>query len=58
MKKETLKDFQAGKRDCRLGIYDKWYRYNHNDGRSYDLGWTAQNLTVQNETVRFINIDI
>lgn len=25
---QALKHYEAGKRDCKNGIYDKWYRYN------------------------------
>lgn len=50
------KDFHQGENDCKCGIYDKWYRYNrHDDGTAYDLGWTTQNKTTQNEDVQFIN---
>lgn len=50
------KDFNAGKADCKTGIYDKWYRYNHkDDGRAYDLGWMWQNKETKNDKVRFIN---
>ena len=36
---QTLKQYEAGKRDCENGIYDKWYRYNsYQDGRAYDIG--------------------
>lgn len=53
---ETAKhDYQEGMNDCKAGIYDKWFRYNHRDsGRAYDLGWMEQNKTTQNETVSFI----
>lgn len=52
---QAEKDFQAGERDCKAGIYDKWYRYHHkDDGRAYDLGWTTQNATTQNEVVKFL----
>lgn len=48
--------YEAGKRDCKAGVYDKWYRYNTcNDGLAYDLGWTEQNKETQNEVVRFID---
>ena len=51
----ALKHYEAGKRDCKNGIYDKWYRYNtHQDGRAYDIGWTEANEEIQNETVRFL----
>lgn len=52
----ALRHYEAGKQDCKLGIYDKWFRYNAADeGTAYDLGWTAQNKETQNETVRFLN---
>lgn len=48
-------DYQEGVNDCKNGIYDKWFRYNHRDnGRAYDLGWMAQNEITQNEQVSFI----
>lgn len=50
-----LKHYEAGKRDCMYGVYDKWYRYNAwQDGRAYDLGWMEQNETVKNENVKFL----
>lgn len=49
------KDYEMGKEDCRRGVYDKWYRYNHkDDGRAYDLGWMEENQVIQNEVVKFI----
>lgn len=49
------KNYEAGKRDCKHGIYDKWYRYHTEyDGRAYDLGWVEQNAETQNETVKFL----
>lgn len=48
-------DYQEGMNDCKNGIYDKWFRYNHHDnGRAYDLGWMAQNEITQNDKVSFI----
>lgn len=55
---QAEKDYRVGERHCMQGLYDKWYRYNRDDdGEAYDLGWTTQNATTQNDTVRFINID-
>lgn len=52
---QALKHYEAGKRDCKNGIYDKWYRYNtYQDGQAYDMGWTEANEEVQNENVRFL----
>lgn len=49
------KDYYKGVEDCKVGIYDKWYRYHHSfDGYAYNDGWTAQNSITQNESVRFI----
>lgn len=49
------KDIEQGMQDCKVGIYDKWYRYNRqDDGQAYDAGWTLQNKTTQNEEVKFI----
>lgn len=49
------RDYHEGAEDCKNGIYDKWYRYNHEDcGIAYDLGWTTQNQITQNETVTFL----
>lgn len=32
-------DFEYGMRDAKIGIYDKWYRYNRSDdGAEYDAG--------------------
>lgn len=48
-------DYLQGINDCKCGIYDKWFRYNHKDeGQAYDLGWMFQNQTTQNEKVLFI----
>lgn len=53
--KAAKRHYDAGRVDCKCGIYDKWYRYNTlDDGRAYDLGWTEQNKTTQNEKVQFI----
>lgn len=53
--KQRVNDYIQGTLDCKLGIYDKWYRYNRqNDGRDYDKGWTEANEIIQNETVKFI----
>ncbi len=50
-----LQDFRAGIRDCKNGIYDKWYRYNRkDDGVAYDRGWMRQNKTTMVEYVEFI----
>ena len=47
--------YDAGREDCRRGVYDKWYRYHAaQDGRAYDLGWTAENKTVRNDCVKFL----
>jgi hypothetical protein len=48
-----MSDFIKGQEDCKMGIYDKWYRYNHN-GVEYDKGWMEQNKETQNEVVIFI----
>lgn len=51
----TRRFYEAGKRDCTAGIYDKWYRYNtYQDGRAYDIGWMEANEQVQNEAVKFL----
>lgn len=44
---ETIKkDFEQGQKDCRLGYYDKWFRYHRDDeGLAYDKGWAKQNNT-------------
>lgn len=48
-------DFLKGVEDCKLGVYDKWYRYHHSlDGFAYDAGWCSQNAITQNDSVRFI----
>lgn len=52
---QALKHYEAGKRDCAIGVYDKWYRYNtYQDGQAYDIGWMEANKEVQNESVQFI----
>lgn len=49
------KDYEIGKRDCKCGIYDKWYRYNHSDeGAAYGAGWMEQNKTTKNTAVQFL----
>lgn len=48
-------DYYKGVEDCKHGIYDKWFRYNHPfDGSAYNDGWCAQNAITQNDSVRFI----
>ena len=50
------RDYDAGKRDCQFGIYDKWYRYHHkDDGAAYDAGWVYQNQITKNEKVTFLD---
>lgn len=50
-----FKDYCKGVEDCKHGIYDKWYRYNHPfDGLAYNDGWTNQNSITKNDVVRFI----
>ena len=35
----NLNDIEAGQRDGKTGVYDKWYRYNRaDDGEAYDIG--------------------
>lgn len=37
--KDAYTDFEVGYRDGKLGMYDKWYRYNRKDeGKEYDIG--------------------
>ena len=51
----ALRNYAAGKRDCKLGIYDKWYRrHAEHDGRAYDLGWVEQSEETQNDRVKFL----
>lgn len=51
-------DAAAGINDCLAGVYDKHYRYNHqDDGAAYDTGWRYQNAKTQNDTVRFIECE-
>ena len=48
-------DYQRGVDDCKIGVYDKWYRYHRkDDGDAYDKGWVFQNQTTQCETVSFL----
>lgn len=52
---QAEKDATLGRRDCKLGIYDKWYRYHRkDDGLAYDIAWMEQNELTKNETVKFI----
>lgn len=38
--KHYITHFEAGQRDAKAGFYDKWYRYNAQDGGAeYDRGW-------------------
>lgn len=55
-KKEVARcDYEAAERDCKNGVYDKFYRYHHSDnGFAYDLGWMHANETFRNEKVTFI----
>lgn len=48
-------DYQSGKNDCIIGVFDKWYRYNRPyGGLAYELGWVEQNRTTQNDKVDFL----
>lgn len=48
-------DYQKGIEDCKMGLYDKWYRYHRkDDGISYEKGWVFQNQVTQCETVSFL----
>lgn len=48
-------DYQKGIEDCKMGVYDKWFRYHRkDDGNAYDKGWVYQNQTTQCETVSFL----
>lgn len=48
-------DFNMGAQDCKAGIYDKWYRYHHDDcGAAYDAGWQYKNEEVKNDKVIFL----
>lgn len=50
-----MKDYEAGQRDCKAGIFDKWYRYNRkDDGAEYERGWVEQNKQTQCEKVTFL----
>ena len=52
---QAERDYNHGANDCKLGVFDKWYRYNRDDdGRAYETGWVAQNKTTQNDTVIFL----
>lgn len=46
---------RAAWQDCQLGIFDKWYRYNHKDGgTAYNMAWIDANKVYQNDNVQFI----
>lgn len=49
MQTETIvKDYLAGQRDKKAGVYDKWYRYNHSDnGHAYDCGFNSIGFTQE-----------
>lgn len=54
--KAAKQNYEAGKRDCQAGVYDKWYRYHTmQDGRAYDIGWQAQNKITKCEQVKFLS---
>ena len=39
---ELNADYDAGVKDAKAGIYDKWYRYHRtDDGAMYDRGWKS-----------------
>lgn len=45
MNKNRVHDALQGMEDCKLGIYDKWFRYHRSDdGAAYDKGWTVKTL--------------
>lgn len=55
IEESIMSHYTAGVNDCKLGIYDKWFRYNASDeGEAYDMGWTEQNKITQNEEVYFV----
>ena len=55
----AMNHYEAGKRDCQAGYYDKWYRYkSSDDGFAYDLGWNEQNKITQNGTVEFLEFSL
>ena len=59
MNTNCVHDALQGMEDCKLGIYDKWFRHNRtDDGAAYDKGWVAQNATTQNEEVKFLEQSI
>lgn len=52
----AVRDFEAGQRDRRFGIYDKWYRYNHRDeGKAYDEGWQSVKEKDKWNKLTFLN---
>lgn len=54
-KKVAQQDYNIAQSDCKVGVYDKWYRSNRkDDGLAYDLGWMHANETVKNDSVHFI----
>ena len=49
-------DFAQGVTDCKMGIYDKWYRYHRKDkAYAYNCGWCYQNQTTQCKHVTFLD---
>lgn len=54
-KQVAEQDYNTAQSDCKLGIYDKWYRsHRKDDGVAYDLGWMHANEIFKNENVNFI----
>lgn len=52
MRKRFEIDVEAGRRDAKGGIYDKWYREHRKDaGAAYDAGWRDEYAKA--ETVNF-----
>ena len=47
-------DYQKCIEDCKMGVYDKWFRYHRkDDGNAYDKGWVFQ--TKQHNVKRFLS---
>ena len=57
--KVAEEDYNRGVKDCKIGQYDKWYRYHRDDdGSAYDAGWEETNKRIKNDEIKFIEINI
>lgn len=58
-KELALVDIRMAQDDCKLGLYNKYFRYKRKDkGSAYDIGWTIANTKYHNIHVIFLNEDM